>query len=96
MLVGLSELTADPRTEVRNCALEVLFDLLQERGHKFSSAFWQNVFQDVLFPIFDSVRTVENDAQKSALADVWLRETCIHSLQLLCNLFSTFYKVKYG
>lgn len=92
MLVGLSELTSDPRTEVRNCALEVLFDLLQERGHKFSPSFWENVFRDVLFPIFDCVRNVENEAQKSASADAWLRETCIHSLQLLCNLFSTFYK----
>lgn len=30
MLVGLSDLTSDPRTEVRNCALEVLFDLLKD------------------------------------------------------------------
>ncbi|KAI5080659.1 hypothetical protein GOP47_0003842 [Adiantum capillus-veneris] len=92
MLVGLSELTSDPRTEVRNCALEVLFDVLQERGHKFSASFWENVFNDVLFPIFDTVKNVENDVQKSAAAEAWLRETCIHSLQLLCNLFSTFYK----
>lgn len=92
MLVGLSELTSDPRTEVRNCALEVLFDVLQERGNKFSASFWENVFHDVLFPIFDTVKNVENDAQKSASADAWLRETCIHSLQLLSNLFSTFYK----
>lgn len=92
MLVGLSELTADPRTEVRNCALEVLFDLLKERGNKFSPSFWENVFRDVLFPIFDYVRNAGKDMQKSASADVWLRETCIHSLQLLCNLFSTFYK----
>eukprot|EP00250_Pteridium_aquilinum_P021613 c25178_g1_i1 orf=72-5432(+) len=92
MLVGLSELTSDPRTEVRNCALEVLFDVLQERGNNFSASFWENVFHDVLFPIFDTVKNVENDGQKSASADAWLRETCIHSLQLLCNLFSTFYK----
>ncbi|KAH7282739.1 hypothetical protein KP509_35G045800 [Ceratopteris richardii] len=92
MLVGLSELTSDPRTEVRNCALEVLFDVLQERGKKFSSSFWEKAFNDVLFPIFDTVRNVENNAEKSASADAWLRETCIHSLQLLCNLFNTFYK----
>ncbi|XP_034700058.1 brefeldin A-inhibited guanine nucleotide-exchange protein 5 isoform X2 [Vitis riparia] len=91
MLAGLSDLTSDPRPEVRSCALEVLFDLLNERGHKFSSSFWESIFHRVLFPIFDHVR----DASKESLVssgDEWLRETSIHSLQLLCNLFNTFYK----
>ncbi|KAK9101674.1 hypothetical protein Scep_025104 [Stephania cephalantha] len=91
MLAGLSDLTSDPRAEVRNCALEVLFDLLNERGRKFSSAFWESIFHRVLFPIFDHVR----DAGRTSLVssnDEWLRETSIHSLQLLCNLFNTFYK----
>ncbi|KAL6997714.1 Brefeldin A-inhibited guanine nucleotide-exchange protein 5 [Sarracenia purpurea var. burkii] len=91
MLAGLSDLTSDPRPEVRNCALEVLFDLLNERGSKFSSPFWQSIFHRVLFPIFDHVR----DAGKVSLissGDEWLRETSIHSLQLLCNLFNAFYK----
>ncbi|GLJ11220.1 hypothetical protein SUGI_0147450 [Cryptomeria japonica] len=92
MLAGLSDLTSDPRTEVRNCALEVLFDLLKERGHKFSSSFWENVFHRVLFPIFDQVRHAGKDGNMSASGDHWLRDTCIHSLQLLCDLFSNFYK----
>ncbi|KAJ0966984.1 hypothetical protein J5N97_023901 [Dioscorea zingiberensis] len=91
MLAGLSDLTLDPRSEVRNCALEVLFDLLNERGHKFSSAFWESIFHRVLFPIFDHVRHAGRDGFASA-GDEWLRETSIHSLQLLCNLFNTFYK----
>ncbi|KAH7669024.1 guanine nucleotide-exchange factor protein [Dioscorea alata] len=90
MLAGLSDLTLDPRSEVRNCALEVLFDLLNERGHKFSSAFWESIFHRVLFPIFDHVRHAGRDGFTSA-GDEWLRETSIHSLQLLCNLFNTFY-----
>lgn len=92
MLAGLSDLTLDPRSEVRNCALEVLFDLLNERGHKFSSAFWESIFHRVLFPIFDHVRHAGRDGFTSA-GDEWLRETSIHSLQLLCNLFNTFYTV---
>ncbi|CAM6125431.1 unnamed protein product [Calypogeia fissa] len=93
MLAGLSDLTSDPRVEVRNCALEVLFDLLKERGHQFSSAFWESVFHRVLFPIFDYVRHAGKDGEKpAASSDEWLRETCIHSLQLLCDLFSSFYK----
>lgn len=93
MLAGLSDLTSDPRTEVRNCALEVLFDLLKERGQNFSGPFWESVFHRVLFPIFDYVRHAGKDGEKPASADQWLRETCIHSLQLLCDLFSSFYKV---
>ncbi|XP_073005233.1 brefeldin A-inhibited guanine nucleotide-exchange protein 5 [Typha latifolia] len=91
MLAGLSDLTLDSRSEVRNCALEVLFDLLNERGHKFSSAFWESIFHRVLFPIFDHVRHAGREGFVSS-GDDWLRETSIHSLQLLCNLFNTFYK----
>ncbi|KAL3523231.1 hypothetical protein ACH5RR_016065 [Cinchona calisaya] len=91
MLAGLSDLTSDPRPEVRNCALEVLFDLLNERGSKFSSSFWENIFHRVLFPIFDHVRQAGKENYISA-GDEWFRESSIHSLQLLCNLFNTFYK----
>ncbi|KAM7505722.1 hypothetical protein LguiB_004626 [Lonicera macranthoides] len=90
MLAGLSDLTSDPRPEVRNCALEVLFDLLNERGNKFSSSFWESIFHRVLFPIFDHVRHAGKENLTSG--DEWLRETSIHSLQLLCNLFNAFYK----
>lgn len=95
MLAGLSDLTTDPRPEVRSCALEVLFDLLNERGSKFSMSFWESIFHRVLFPIFDHVRHAGKDALVSS-GDEWLRETSIHSLQLLCNLFNTFYKVLLG
>ncbi|KAI3925687.1 hypothetical protein MKW92_017069, partial [Papaver armeniacum] len=91
MLAGLSDLTSDPRLEVRNCALEVLFDLLNERGRKFSSAFWESIFHRVLFPIFDHVQHAGKESIVSSGAD-WIRETSVHSLQLLCNLFNTFYK----
>ncbi|KAK3023742.1 hypothetical protein RJ639_044407 [Escallonia herrerae] len=91
MLAGLSDLTSDPRPEVRNCALEVLFDLLNERGSKFSSSFWESIFHRVLFPIFDHVRHAGKENLVSS-GDEWLRETSIHSLQLLCNLFNAFYK----
>ncbi|PIN05244.1 Guanine nucleotide exchange factor [Handroanthus impetiginosus] len=91
MLAGLSDLTSDPRPEVRNCALEVLFELLNERGNKFTLSFWENVFQRVLFPIFDHVRHAGKDSFISP-DDQWLRESSVHALQLLCNLFNTFYK----
>lgn len=92
MLAGLSDLTSDFRPEVRNCALEVLFDLLNERGNKFSTPFWESIFHRILFPIFDHVSHAGKESLISS-GDVKFRETSIHSLQLLCNLFNTFYKV---
>ncbi|OMO86408.1 SEC7-like protein [Corchorus olitorius] len=91
MLAGLSDLTSDSRPEVRSCALEVLFDLLNERGRKFSTPFWESIFHRVLFPIFDHVRHARKESLISS-GDESLRESSIHSLQLLCNLFNTFYK----
>lgn len=90
MLAGLSDLTSDSRHEVSKCALEVLFDLLNERGSHFSLTFWENIFHRVLFPIFDHVRHV---GETTTSRDGWIRETTVHALQLLCNLFNTFYKV---
>ncbi|KAK8550374.1 hypothetical protein V6N13_118893 [Hibiscus sabdariffa] len=91
MLAGLSDLTSDSRPEVRCCALEVLFDLVNERGRKFSTPFWESIFHRALFPIFDHVRHAGKESLVSS-GDEWLRENSIHSLQLLCNLFNTFYK----
>lgn len=93
MLAGLSELTSDPRPEVRSCAVEVLFDLLTERGHKFSTRFWESVFERILFPIFDYVRHAGSGGEKPGPADLWLRDTSIHCLHLLCDLFCHFYEV---
>ncbi|GFP95753.1 brefeldin a-inhibited guanine nucleotide-exchange protein 5 [Phtheirospermum japonicum] len=92
MLAGLSDLTSDSRSEVRNCALEVLFDLLNERGSKFSSTFWENIFRRVLFPIFDHVRHASGKESFVSSGDEWLRESTVHALQLLCNIFNSFYK----
>jgi len=44
------------RAEVRNSALEVLFDTLKLHGSSFAASFWKRVFDSVLLPIFDHVR----------------------------------------
>ncbi|KAH9575107.1 hypothetical protein CY35_01G094700 [Sphagnum magellanicum] len=93
MLVGLSELTSDPRTEVRNCALEVLFDLLQERGHNFSVPFWDTIFHRILFPMFEHVwHDGKLNGGENVETNAWQRNTCIHSLQLLSDLFTKYFR----
>lgn len=103
LLAGLSELSFDPRPEIRKSALQVLFDTLRNHGHLFSLPLWERVFDSVLFPIFDYVRHAIDPSggvlQAQGLdydtneldQDAWLYETCTLSLQLVIDLFVKFY-----
>ncbi|XP_057859507.1 brefeldin A-inhibited guanine nucleotide-exchange protein 2 isoform X2 [Cryptomeria japonica] len=103
LLAGLSELTFDPRADIRKSALQVLFDTLRYHGHLFSPALWERVYDSVLFPLFDYVRhaidpagfKVHGDGSEHELKDIeedaWLYETCTVALQLAVDLFVKFY-----
>lgn len=100
---GLSDLCFDPRPEIRQRALQVLFDTLRNHGHHFNLPLWERVFESVLFPIFDYVRHAidpsgDNSSSEHVLIgddeldqDSWLYETCTLSLQLVVDLFVNFY-----
>ena len=99
---GLSELSFDPRPEIRKSALQVLFDTLRKHGHHFSLPLWERVFESVLFPIFDYVRHAIDPSSTSSEQgadsengeldqDAWLYETCTLALQLVVDLFVKFY-----
>jgi brefeldin A-inhibited guanine nucleotide-exchange protein len=103
---GLSELSFDPRPDIRKSALDILFDTLRIHGHLFSLGLWERVFDSVLFPIFDSVRramdhtslqSLEDDGtvhhENDIEVDAWLYETCTLALQLVVDLFVKFYNV---
>ena len=98
LLVGLSELTFDPRSEVRYGALGVLFDILKLHGGSFTQAFWIRVYDSILLPMFDHVRaevtdtTTFSDEARRAEADAWLYETCTTSLQYLVDVISAYHK----
>ncbi|KAJ4949976.1 hypothetical protein NE237_026808 [Protea cynaroides] len=103
LLAGLSELSFDPRPDIRQSALQVLFDTLRNHGHLFSLPLWERVFDSVLFPIFDYVRHAIDPSGGDSLAsglegdpneldqDAWLYETCTLALQLVVDLFVKFY-----
>ncbi|MED6170939.1 Brefeldin A-inhibited guanine nucleotide-exchange protein 2 [Stylosanthes scabra] len=103
LLAGLSELSFDPRPEIRKSALDILFESLRNHGHLFSLPLWERVFESVLFPIFDFVRhTVDPSGSNSPVnneveivgelePDSWLYETCTLALQLVVDLFINFY-----
>ncbi|KAJ0113240.1 hypothetical protein Patl1_00282 [Pistacia atlantica] len=103
LLAGLSELSFDPRPEIRKSALQVLFETLRNHGHLFSLPLWERVFESVLFPIFDYVRHAIDPSGENSPGqgidgdmgeldqDAWLYETCTLALQLVVDLFVKFY-----
>ncbi|KAL0373565.1 UNVERIFIED_CONTAM: Brefeldin A-inhibited guanine nucleotide-exchange protein 2 [Sesamum radiatum] len=103
LLAGLSELSFDPRPEIRKSALQVLFDTLTNYGQHFSLPLWEKVFESVLFRIFDDARRAidpssDNSPRHMAKSnmeeldqDAWLYETCTLVLQLVVDLFVNFY-----
>ncbi|XP_010544658.1 PREDICTED: brefeldin A-inhibited guanine nucleotide-exchange protein 2 [Tarenaya hassleriana] len=107
LLAGLSELSFDPRPEIRKRALKILFETLRNHGHLFSLPLWEKVFDSVLFPIFDYVRHAIDPSGEDETADdhgnygdndmggldhdAWLYETCTLALQLVVDLFVKFY-----
>lgn len=97
LLAGLSELTFDPRPEIRKGSLEVLFDILKFHGSLFSPPFWLRVFDSVLLPIFDHVRaevtdtTTFTDDVRRAAGDAWLYETCTSTLAHIVDLVATYH-----
>ncbi|XP_010277401.1 PREDICTED: brefeldin A-inhibited guanine nucleotide-exchange protein 2 [Nelumbo nucifera] len=103
LLAGLSELSFDPRSDIRKISLQVLFETLRHHGHLFSLPLWERVFDSVLFPIFDYVRhaidpsggSLQGQGPESDLneldQDAWLYETCTLALELVVDLFVKFY-----
>lgn len=103
LLSGLSRLTSDPRSAIRKSALEVLFNILKDHGHLFSSPFWINIFNSVIFPIFSFVRD-SRDAQKKddwylqssesphPDRNIWDSETSALAVECLVDLFASFFE----
>jgi brefeldin A-inhibited guanine nucleotide-exchange protein len=89
LLKGLSDLTFDKRAEIRRSALEVLFDILDFHGERFSPGFWFEAYHKVLLPIFDRVRFDETNVEKQDEdegEDSWVFHTTQRCLDLLVDL----------
>jgi brefeldin A-inhibited guanine nucleotide-exchange protein len=97
LLAGLSELTFDPRQEIRYGALGVLFDILKFHGGSFTPQFWIRVYDSVLLPMFDHVRaevtdtTTFTDEARRAEVDAWLYETCTATLQHMVDVVARYH-----
>lgn len=104
IISGLSRLTSDPRSAIRKSALEVLFNILKDHGHLFSSPFWINVFNSVIFPIFSFVHDGRDAQKKDDLhlqssesphpdRNIWDSETSALAVECLVDLFVCFFEM---
>jgi brefeldin A-inhibited guanine nucleotide-exchange protein len=79
--------------EVRQRALDVLFDTLETYGGSYSSGFWDIVCRKILFPIFGVLRARPDDSHfNDEELSVWLSTTMIKALRGLIELFTHYFK----
>jgi len=92
ILTELSSIVAHKNVDVRNSALDTLFEILAEYGGQFTTDFWGVLFRGALFPLFDSVGYNHGklDNLESYLA--WLSTTCMPTLEHLVGLFQKYYQ----
>ncbi|KAG6385340.1 hypothetical protein SASPL_154173 [Salvia splendens] len=91
LLAGLSELSFDPRPEIRKSASQILFGTLCNYGHHFSLALWEKVFESVLFRLFDESENIDNGDMEEHNQDSWMHEMCTLAMQLVVDLFVNIY-----
>ncbi|TID29494.1 hypothetical protein CANINC_001889 [Pichia inconspicua] len=78
--------------EVRSHALNCMFDALNAHGKNFDVEFWSKICKELLFPIFDILKTHgEISLVKNESLWVWLSSTLIQALRKMINLFTTFF-----
>ncbi|KAL0083524.1 hypothetical protein F4703DRAFT_1862480 [Phycomyces blakesleeanus] len=93
VLYGLKEVTMhSDDVEVRKRALQYLFDTLKEYGSSFTPEFWTTVSRQIVFPLFDDLKS-DSDHQRTMTPEdlsVWLSTTMIEALRNVVDLY-TFY-----
>ena len=86
---GLAKLTTDPRMTIKKGAVGVLFDILKDHGHLFSQTIWIDIFERIVYPLFNSEMSTPNDQiSTSNLPDL---ETQTLAMKCLVGLFVNFF-----
>ncbi|CAG8691174.1 2151_t:CDS:2, partial [Cetraspora pellucida] len=65
---GLSRLVIDSESEdIRNKALETLFEILKSTGHLFEINYWIKIFRNAIIPIFEDLKEPTLSQQSSTI-----------------------------
>jgi brefeldin A-inhibited guanine nucleotide-exchange protein len=78
-------------------ALDCLFDTLKTHGKSFTPSFWNTICTQILFPIFNILRSssTDNTARFKSHEDmsVWLSTTLISALRNMIDLWTEYFEV---
>jgi Sec7-like guanine-nucleotide exchange factor len=78
-------------------ALDCLFDTLKTHGKSFTPSFWSTISTQILFPIFNILRSssTDNTARFKSHEDmsVWLSTTLISALRNMIDLWTVYFEV---
>ncbi|CAN6194277.1 unnamed protein product [Urochloa humidicola] len=91
LLAGLAKLATDPRLTIKKGAVGVLFDILKDHGHLFSQTIWTDIFERIVYPLFNSEMSTPSDQiATSHFPDL---ETQTLAMKCLVGLFVNFFDV---
>ncbi|CAN6220760.1 unnamed protein product [Urochloa humidicola] len=91
LLAGLAKLATDPRLTIKKGAVGVLFDILKDHGHLFSQTIWADIFERIVYPLFNSEMSTPSDPiATSNFPDL---ETQTLAMKCLVGLFVNFFDV---
>jgi brefeldin A-inhibited guanine nucleotide-exchange protein len=76
--------------EVRSKALSDLFDLLFNNGTLFKKAFWNEILDEIVYPIFEDLKKDPQKRENREDTAIWLSTTLVSALKLLVDLYTTF------
>ena len=71
----------------KNRSVTTLFKLLDHYGNHFTKEFWNTIFIQVLFPIFEKV--INEESKQSE----WIQTTCHKSMNLMIHIFCKYYNI---
>jgi brefeldin A-inhibited guanine nucleotide-exchange protein len=77
---------------VRKRALVYLFETLKQYGKSFTPEFWTTVSRQIVFPLFDDLKT--DSARKNMSPEdhsVWLSTTMIEALRSVVDLYTYYF-----
>ncbi|CAG8673236.1 3800_t:CDS:2 [Dentiscutata erythropus] len=94
---GLSRLVIDSESqEIRNKALETLFEILKSTGHLFEINYWIKIFRNAIIPIFEDLKELTLSQQSSSVIDKRPEtslEIWIQTIRSIVDIYTIFHDI---
>jgi brefeldin A-inhibited guanine nucleotide-exchange protein len=88
LLIGLKDITINCDLEIRNSALQLIFDILMDLNVSFSKKFWGTIVNDSIYPLFQIIKS-SSGTKRDESQMMWISTTLIQGFRKLLDLFCT-------